>query len=189
MYLTLKCRLQFFKFTSSILNLTDYLCHNLITNMKIEKYQTTNESDGLKYFFDSIGKETIEKVVVYQHLSMQSLIERGLPPQMQVYNLAFGDRIAGTDDFSDQIASNNGDMEMVLSTVADTTFYFWEGYPQANLFLTGSSVSRTYLYQKKIERYWDEINEVAYVAGRLNSQFELFKKGKTYDAFLIIRKR
>ena len=67
----------------------------------------------LKYFFDSIGKETIEKVVVYQHLSVQSLIERGLPPQMKVYNLAFRDGIAGTDGFSDQKTSNNGDMEIV----------------------------------------------------------------------------
>jgi hypothetical protein len=97
--------------------------------------------------------------------------------------------MVGTDDFSDQITSNNGDMEMVLATVADTTFSFWEKYPRANLFLTGSSVGRTYLYQKKIERYWDEINEVAYVAGRLNFQFELFENGKNYDAFLIIRKR
>ncbi len=157
--------------------------------MKIEKYQTTNESDGLKYFFNSIGKASIEKVVQYQPLSPHNLMQLGLPPQIEVYNLAFGDRITGTDDFSDQITSNNGDMEMILSTVADTTFSFWESYPQANLFLTGSSVSRTYLYQKKIERYWNEINGIAYVAGRFNSQFELFEKGKNYDAFLIIRKR
>jgi hypothetical protein len=157
--------------------------------MQTEKYQTTNKSDGLKYFFESIGNEIIEKIVVYQHLSVNQLVARGIPSQMEVYNLAFGDRIAGTDDFSDKVTSNNGDMVMVLSTVADTTFYFWQKYPKANLFLTGSSVERTYLYQKKIERYWEEINEVAYVAGRLNFQFELFEKGKNYDAFLIIRKR
>jgi predicted 3-demethylubiquinone-9 3-methyltransferase (glyoxalase superfamily) len=110
-------------------------------------------------------------------------MQLGLPPQMEVYNLAFGDGIIGTGDFSDQITSDNGDMEMVLSTVADTTFYFWEKYPEANLFLTGISVVRTYLYQKKIERYWNEIDEVAYVAGRLNSQFELFKKGKSMMLF------
>jgi hypothetical protein len=129
--------------------------------MQIEKYQTTNESDGLKYFFDSVGKVVVGKVVHYQLFSSDIVIELGLPPQMEVFNLAFGDRIAETDDFSDQITSNNGDMEMVLATVADTTFSFWEKYPQANLFLTGSSIVRTYLYQKKIERYWDEINEVA----------------------------
>lgn len=156
--------------------------------MTIEKYQTTNESDGLKYFFNSVGKVVIGKIVSYQHLSVSDLIERGIPPQMEAYNLAFGDRIAGTDDFSDQVTSNNGDMEMVLATVADTTFSFWEKYPRANLFLTGSSIGRTRLYQRKIERYWDEINEVAYVTGRLNFQFELFEKGNSYDAFLIIRK-
>jgi hypothetical protein len=31
--------------------------------MQIEKYQIKNESDGLKYFFDSVGKRTIKKVV------------------------------------------------------------------------------------------------------------------------------
>lgn len=157
--------------------------------MKIEKYQIETTSDGLKYFFDSIGKTTIEKIVHYQQFPSSIIIKVGLPPQLEVYNLAFGDRIAGTDDFSDKMPSNNGDMEKVLATVVDTTFYFWKKYPQANLFLTGSSVSRTYLYQKKIERYWEEITEVAYVAGRFDSQFELFEKGKNYDAFLIIRKR
>jgi hypothetical protein len=156
--------------------------------MRTEKYQTTSERDGLKYFFNSVGNETIEKVVIYQHLSVSLLIEIGIPSQMEVYNLAFGDKVAGTNDFSDKVTSDNGDMDIVLSTVADTTFYFWQKYPNANLFLTGSCKIRTYLYKKKIERYWDEINEVAYVAGRLNSQFELFEKGKNYDAFLIIRK-
>jgi hypothetical protein len=157
--------------------------------MQIEKYQVTNESDGLKYFFDSIGEKTIKKVVHYQQFPPRIVIKLGLPQQMEVYNLAFGDSIAGTDDFSDNEKSNNGDMEKVLSTVADTTFYFWEKYPQADLFLAGSTVIRTYLYRKKIERYWEEINEVAYVTGRFDSEFELFKKGKNYDAFLIIRKR
>ena len=157
--------------------------------MKIEKYQIRSESDGLKYFFDSVGKIIIEKVVHYQLFPSAIVMKLGLPPQMEVYNLAFGDKISETDDFSDKISSNNGDMEKVLSTVADTTFYFWEKYPQATLFLTGSSVSRTYLYQKKIERYWQEINQVAYVVGQFDLQFELFEKCKRYDAFLIIRKR
>jgi hypothetical protein len=157
--------------------------------MKIERYPIETESDRLHYFFYSVGERRIKKVVEYTKLPKHWLIENGLPIDTDIYNLAFGDENVDEDDFSDQTTSNNGDLEMVLATVGDTTFSFWEKYPRANLFLTGSSIGRTRLYQRKIERYWDEINEVAYVAGRLNFQFELFEKGKNYDAFLIIRKR
>lgn len=92
--------------------------------MQIEKYQTTNESDGLKYFFDSIGKKTIKKVVQYQQLLPHHVIELGLSSHIEVYNLAFGDLIEGINDFSDQTTSNNGDMDKILSTVANTAFNF-----------------------------------------------------------------
>lgn len=56
-------------------------------------------------------------------------MDLGLSPQVEVYNLAFGDFIGGIDDFSDQITSNNGDRHNVLATVADTAFNFWRFYP------------------------------------------------------------
>ncbi len=74
---------------------------------------------------------------MYQHLSVQSLIERGLPPQMEVYNLAFRDGIAGTDGFSDQKTSNNGDMEMVYPQLQILFFIFGKVIPKLTSFLQG----------------------------------------------------
>lgn len=162
--------------------------------MQLEKYEIRTEVEGLKYFFNSIGKETIEKVVEYQKLSPCDIINLGLPSRIEVYNLAFGDRILGTKDYSDQTTSNNGDTDKVLATVADTAFEFWEYFPNAVILFQGSNPEsqeglRTYLYQKKIERFMEEIKEVALIYGIYNSQVEEFKMGKKYIGFLIIRKR
>ena len=162
--------------------------------MQIEKYTTRADTDRLKYRFISIGKKAIEKVVAYEKFPTFKVIELGFPPYIEVYNLAFGDLIPDTDDFSDQITSDNGDMNKILSTVANTVLDFWEYNSDAFIWFEGSQPEnqegiRTYLYQKKLERFFAEINEVANVLGRAGTQLELFEKGKKYNAFLIIRKR
>jgi hypothetical protein len=45
--------------------------------MQIEKYEIRTEIEGLKYFFNSVGKNTIEKVVEYQKLSSYDVIGLG----------------------------------------------------------------------------------------------------------------
>lgn len=162
--------------------------------MQIEKYEIRTEIEGLKYFFNSVGKSTIEKVVEYQKLSPYDIIGLGLSPQMEIYNLAFGDRIAGTNDYSDQITSNNGDTDKVLATVADTAFEFWNYFPNAFILFQGSNPAhqeglRTYLYQRKLERFFEEISESAHIYGIFKTQLEEFEKGKKYSGFLIIPKK
>ena len=85
-------------------------------------------------------------------------------------------------------------MDKILSTVAYTALSFWKFYPNAFILFEGSNPEseeglRTYLYQKKVERFFDEINEIAYVVGRFENQLEVFEKGKKYNSFLIIPKR
>jgi hypothetical protein len=158
--------------------------------MQIEKYYTETTVDSLIYTFESIGKTTIKKVVEYTKMNPFYI---GLPSNVDVYNLAFGDWDDEINDFKDTITSNNGDMEKVLATVANTVLLFWESYPNASIFFQGSQIQgeeplRTYLYQRKIERYFEEIKNIAYVIGKFNNQLEIFTKGKTYSNFLIIRK-
>jgi hypothetical protein len=162
----------------------------LLTIMQIEKYQVETTVDSLIYTFESIGKTTIKKVVEYTKMNPFYI---GLPSNADVYNLAFGDWGDEINDFKDTITSNNGDMEKVLATVANTVFSFWENYPDASVFFQGSQIHgeeplRTYLYQRKIERYFEEISNIAYVFGKFNGKLEIFTKGKTYSNFLIIRK-
>ena len=127
--------------------------------MQIEKYKTITDTDRLKYRFVSTGKTTIEKVVSYEKISTYRLIELGLPPYIEVYNLAFGDLISGTDDFSDQITSDNGDMNKILSTVANTVLDFWEYNPNAFIWFEGSHPKnqeglRTYFIPKEIRAFF-----------------------------------
>ena len=126
--------------------------------MQIEKYRTETESNRLSYSFYSVGEKTIKKIVEYTKLPKYWMIANGLPIDADVYNLALGDENIDADDFSDQIISNNGDMDKVLATVADTAFNFWEYYPNALIFFEGSQPEgqehlRTYLYRKK----WNDI--------------------------------
>jgi hypothetical protein len=162
----------------------------LLTIMQIEKYQVETTVDSLIYTFESVGKTTIKKVVEYTKVNP---IYLDLPSNIEVYNLGFGDWDDEINDFKDKITSNNGDMEKVLATVANTVFSFWRNYPDASIFFQGSQIQgeeplRTYLYQRKIERYFEEISNIAYVFGKFNGQLEIFTKGKTYSNFLIIRK-
>jgi hypothetical protein len=165
--------------------------------MTIEKYQTENDRDESRYTFTSVGKETIEKIVVYQQFPPIKVAELGLNEQLEVYNLAFGDRITGTDDFTDESISNNGDSDKVLATVINTIFDFWKHNPNTLVWFEGSDPEdqngikkglRTRLYQRKIERFIGDIEEEVYILGKYNNQLEEFVKGKKYDAFLIIRK-
>jgi hypothetical protein len=160
--------------------------------MTIEKYQTETEINRLNYSFYSVGKTIIKKIVEYTKLPKYFLIKNGLPYDADVYNLAFGDE--DVNDFNDQIISNNGDMDKVLATVADTALNFWEYYPNAFIYFEGSQpegqeLLRTYLYRKKLERFFDEISKIADVYGRIENELEEFTKGKNYNAFLIIQKR
>jgi hypothetical protein len=162
----------------------------LLTIMQIEKYQVETTVDSLIYTFESVGKTTIKKVVEYTKVNP---IYFDLPSNIEVYNLGFGDWDDEINDFRDKITSNNGDMEKVLVTVANTVFSFWENYPDASVFFQGSQIVgeeplRAYLYQRKIERYFEEISNIAYVFGKFDGKLEIFTKGKTYSNFLIIRK-
>ena len=161
--------------------------------MQLDKYTTENSINNLVYTFESRGEKVITKRVEYQRLSNYDLLVKGLPIDIEIYNLAFGDVDEESSDFSDQITSNNGDMNKVLATVAGTVNDFWEHHPNAIIFFKGSQpegkeFTRTYLYQKKIERFLGEINGVAHVFGQIGETVELFNRGRKYNAFLIIQK-
>ena len=159
--------------------------------MQIEKYKTENTVNKLIYTFESVGEKVIKKKVIYsKFIDSQDI---GLPPYMNVYNLALGDLDEKTGELDDQVASNNGDMEKVLATVAGTTTNFWNEYPEALIYFEGSQpkgqeLLRTYLYQRKINRYFSEISEIANVFGLSDNGWEKLIVNKNYRAFLISQK-
>ena len=134
----------------------------------------------LKVFeFISIGpKGAIKKRVQYKKISDNE----------DIYNLAFGDVNAETDDIDDKIVSNNNDMEKVLATVAATVFAFIDAYPEAIVYAKGSNLARNRLYRMGIANNLEEINNRFIVLGLLeDKRWVVFEKNTNYQAFLIIK--
>ena len=119
----------------------------------------------------------IKKLVKYSETNLKDL-----------YNLAFGDMDVKTSEINDKIISNNGDSDMVLSTVVSTVYAFTNKYPDAWVFATGSTKARTRLYRIGITKYLLEIKRDFQVFGLKDEEWEPFEKDVLYEAFLVKRK-
>jgi hypothetical protein len=147
--------------------------------MKQESYTFTKEEGDTTYEFVSNGpKGKIRKTIVYQQVSDQG----------DTYNLAFGDLNEKTRTIDDLTTSNNSDTQKVLVTVAKTLLDFMNDHPNAVIFATGSTPSRTRLYQMGISKFYDEIQDKFNIEGYSNSTWRPFKRGKNYEAFLLNHK-
>ncbi len=146
--------------------------------MREPQYHVEFSKAFTMYQFVSIGsKGEINKLIKYTKTGTAN-----------VYNLGFGDKIGETEDIDDEVISNNGDSIKVLATVAASAFVFTDNYPNAYIFATGSTPSRTRLYQIGIANNLKEIEEGFYVWGEYNEVWEIFQRNKNYTAFLVTRK-
>lgn len=104
------------------------------------------------------------------------------------FNLGFGDYNEETNEIDDTIVTNNGDARKVLATVVSTLYAFTGKYPNASVFATGSSDSRTRLYRMGITNNLDELKEDFKVYGLNKDEvFEEFIVGEDYIGFLVTR--
>ena len=148
--------------------------------MHLEKYSLSVKPELGHYEFYSEGpKGSIKKVVVYS--PMQDVGEN-------VFNLGFGDWHEGKQGIDDLIVTDNGDREKVLSTVAATILHFVNLRPGSIIFITGSTQSRTRLYQIAINTFYKEITIDFKIYGYLADEWDVFTKGKKYTAFLVVPK-
>jgi hypothetical protein len=103
--------------------------------------------------------------------------------------LGFGDVNLETDEFDDEVISNNNDTTKVLATVANSVSIFLDKYPEASVYAEGSTRTRTRLYQISISKYFVEITKKYQVFGYLEGVgWGAFKKNINYSAFLIMNK-
>ena len=145
--------------------------------MRYARYQVIVKNEHQMYEFCSEGQRgSIQKAVIYTHI------------QGNLYNLAFGDWNESNQKLDDSIRSNNGDKDKVLATVAFTALTFTEQYPKAEIFVEGSTASRTRLYQMGINNNLLEISLNFNVKGYREEYWEPFRQGRNYKAFLIQRK-
>jgi hypothetical protein len=144
-------------------------------NLPHYNYKTNNRF--LDFEFTSEGPAgAVKKVVRYSRVATN------------VFNLGFGDLDPETGEISDSVVTNNKDSEKVLITVAVTAVAFSHKYPDALVFAKGSSPARTRLFRRAITNHWDEITNLFEIYGLINGKWQLFKKGKDYEAFLARRK-
>lgn len=119
---------------------------------------------------------------------ISKLVKYGETNLKDLYNLAFGDVDLITGDINDTTVSNNGDSEKVLATVVSTMYAFTDKYPDVWIYATGSTKARIRLYRMGITKYITEIKIDYEVYGLYNGEWEQFKKGIAYEAFLAKRK-
>jgi hypothetical protein len=145
--------------------------------MKYPKYPIVTGDNPYIYMFYSEGpRGQIRKGVFYTQIGRN------------LFNLGFGDLKENLRDLDDASRTNNGDRDKVLATVAASAIYFTEHFPNARIFIEGSTSARTRLYQMGISSNLLEINVNFEVMGFLNENWEPFQSGRNYEAFLIGRK-
>ncbi len=146
--------------------------------MHLPQYELKTGAQFELYEFVSEGpKGRITKLVKYSPIENNPLL----------YNLAFGDKNEDTGDIDDTVVSNNEDSEKVLATVVATIYAFTEKYPDHMVYATGSTLSRTRLYQRGITRYIEHVRQDFEIYGLRGKSFEAFRKGTNYDGFLVKR--
>ncbi len=104
------------------------------------------------------------------------------------YNLGFGDKDSETGELDDKVISNNGDSQKVLATVVATVYAFTDKYPDAWIYAMGSTKSRTRLYRIGITNNLTAIEADFELFGLKGNEWQEFKKGVEYQAFLIRRR-
>ena len=146
--------------------------------MNIDKYALKAESSLTVFEFISEGpRGNIRKLIHFQETN-----EPG------VYNLAFGDKKPDSIEIDDLAVSNNGDSEKVLATVVSALYAFFQKYPEALVYATGSTRARTRLYRMGITRFYDEMKADFYLFGQTTNAFHEFEIGEEYSGFLAQRK-
>lgn len=146
--------------------------------MQIDRYALKSGTDLTTFEFVSEGpRGAIHKLIFFQPTNEPDL-----------YNLAFGDKDPITGDLSDLAVSNNGDTDKVLATVVAALYAFFDHFPEAFVYATGSTPTRTRLYRMGMSRFYADMQRDFYLYGQVGDDFPAFEIGKEYDGFLAKRK-
>lgn len=146
--------------------------------MQFDKYPVTVGVTSMVYEFISQGTHgEISKLVIYSETHLHNF-----------YNLGFGDKDTITGNIDDTIITNNGDSDKVLAAVAATLYNFTDKYPDAMVFASGNTKARTRLYRMGISNNLQIIEPDFEIFGLLREEWQPFKKGIEFEAFLVKRK-
>jgi uncharacterized protein involved in outer membrane biogenesis len=148
--------------------------------MNLDQYPIISDSSHLNYKFESIGhKGIIKKAVKYTAVTSIG---------KNIYNLSFGDLNKISGEIDDTVVSNNNDTNKILLTVGLTSLLFANHFPNAEILIVGSTISRTRLYQMAINQNVIEIGKFFDLKGFRNGNWGKFKAGINFEAFLVTKK-
>jgi hypothetical protein len=144
-----------------------------------DKYQLEADRKLLIFEFTSIGpKGRVKKIVQYSETNLK-----------EFFNLGFGDKDDKTGEINDAVITNNGDSQKVLATVASTVYAFTNKYPNAWIYIQGSTKARTRLYRMGITNNLHEFRKDFNLYGLKEDKWVVFRLNTEYQAFLIQRKK
>ncbi len=146
--------------------------------MLLPRYELKSDESLTIFEFLSVGRKgDIPKIIQYSETNLKDF-----------YNLGFGDKNLQTGEVDDTVISDIGDSQKVLATVAATVYAFTDKYPEAWIYATGSTKSRTRLYRIGITNNLEEIIGDFDLYGLREGEWQEFVKGVEYEAFLVRRR-
>lgn len=146
--------------------------------MKLDRYELKAGKKLTTFEFLSEGaKGKVPKLIQFQEMNLPNL-----------YNIAFGDLNSLTGQLDDRIITDNNDSEKILATVVAAIYAFTGQYPDAWIYATGSTASRTRLYRMGINKYFDIVEADFDIMGENQNEWEWYKNGNDYQAFAVHRK-
>lgn len=146
--------------------------------MYLPKYPLDAAQDFSMFRFVSNGKaDPIYKRIQFTPTNFEGIV-----------NLSFGDCSTEESEPDDEVQSRNGDMALVLATVAASVYVYAREHPKTWIFLTGSTPARTRLYRMAISNYWTDIEKDFEVMGLSEEGWHTFVKGKSYMGFAVKKK-
>lgn len=155
--------------------------------MNYNKYDITKDESSTIFNFVSIGdKGNFRKVVAYTRTK-----------NPLIHNLGFGDLkfdlLTKKYIIDDQVINDNGDIRIILATVAKTAYEFTNMYPHITVFLRGSDTRRTNTYKRAIMLNLEELSETFDIFGARIIDDEIldepFDYKNDFDGFLIKKKK
>ncbi len=142
---------------------------------KREGYEFSFSEDKTEFRFESVGpKGIIIKIVRFGTV------------RDNLCNLAFGD--LDSNDFDDEIISDNGDLRKVISTLVNIVHSFAQSHPTFRIAIVPVDNKRKLLYNRIFQQFEFEILEHFSVQGVFFNPRtkEPFDPRKTYDAFVLV---
>ncbi|WP_143016822.1 DUF6934 family protein [Dyadobacter soli] len=156
----------------------------------MERYEY-DQLDEFTYRFYSVGRNgTFEMRVRFTEMAFN------------YYNLGFGVLDPGSEWLDDRVELRNGDSQIILATVASIALRFMDVHLGVGLYASGSTPSRTRLYQMGLNRVLPHLTEYS-ITGLIAKQegssilpenkpeqygeWQEFQTGISYRAFLIFK--